>query len=327
MDIQFNQSIHVVVFIAVFILSLIAGPIFIPVLKRLKFGQTVRDDGPSAHLKKTGTPTIGGVIFLIPVLLVSIYFGGTYPKILPLAFVTLGFGAVGFIDDFIKVVKKRKDGLYAKQKMFALIVVATIFAFYVAYNTDIGMDVTIPLLGTIDSVWFFIPFTIFVLIATTNSVNLTDGLDGLATGITLTVMIFFAVVAMTDPAWDYVKVFSAMVAGGCLGFLTFNMHPAKVFMGDTGSLALGGAVGAIAIVMKMPFIILVVGAVYVLEALSVAIQVISFKSRGKRVFKMAPLHHHFELSGWKETKVVYVFWGATFLLCVMGLIVLKVGFV
>lgn len=329
MDILYLNSIQVIVFIAAFVLTLIAGPLLIPVLRRLKFGQTVRDDGPSSHLKKTGTPTMGGILFLIPILLISLFFYRSNPQILALAFVTIGFGIIGFIDDFIKVVKKRKDGLNANQKMIGLLVIATAFSFYIAQFTDIGTDIIIPFLGqdrTFDLAWLFIPFTIFVLLATTNAVNLTDGLDGLAAGITLIVMVFFTLVAMTRSEWEYVKLFSSAVAGGCLGFLAFNAHPAKVFMGDAGSLALGGAVGAAAIVMKMPLIIVIVGAVYVIETLSVMIQVGSFKLRGKRVFKMAPIHHHFELVGWKETKVVTVFYSATILFCIIGLLALRFRF-
>lgn len=331
MTLPFSISIQVVAFVITFVLALIVGPILIPVLTRFKFGQTVRDDGPQTHLKKTGTPTMGGVIFLIPALLMSIYFyyTGMFAKILPLAFVTIGFGVIGFIDDFLKIRKKSKDGLSAMQKMFGLLVIATVFAFYISY-TDLGTDIIIPFLGkniTFDLAWAFIPFTIFVLLSTTNAVNMTDGLDGLASGITLIVMVFFTLVAMTSGEWDYIKVFSAMIAGGCMGFLVYNVHPARVFMGDTGSLALGGAVGAIAIMMKLPLIILIVGAVYVIELLSVAIQVVSFKTRGKRVFKMAPIHHHFELLGWKETRVVHVFWLVTIILCIIGLLSLGIRFV
>lgn len=313
-------SIQVVVFIISFAMALIAGPILIPALTRLKFGQTVRDDGPATHLKKTGTPNIGGLIFLIPILLLSIYFGRIYPQIIPMAIATIGFGLIGFIDDFIKVKKRRKDGLYPKQKTVGLLLVAAVFAIYTAYFTDLGVDITIPFLGTINEKWFYVLFVIFVLYSITNAVNITDGLDGLAAGTTLIVMVFFTLIAMTNTEWESSMIFSSFVAGGCLGFLTFNIHPAKVFMGDTGSLALGGAVGTLAIMMKMPFIILLVGAVYVAEILSVAIQVVSFKSRGKRVFKMAPLHHHFELSGWKETKVVYSFWAVTLVLCGIGIV-------
>lgn len=329
MDTFYFNSIQVVVFIAAFIMTLIAGPLLIPVLRKLKFGQTVRDDGPSTHLRKTGTPTMGGLIFLIPVLIVSLFFARRYPQILALAFVTIGFGLIGFIDDYIKVVKKSKDGLYANQKMLGLLIIATAFSFYIAQFTDIGTDIVIPFLGsnvTFDLAWLFVPFTIFVLLSITNAVNLTDGLDGLAAGVTLIVMVFFTLVAMTKGEWDYIKLFSSAVAGGCLGFLAFNSHPAKVFMGDSGSLALGGAVGAAAILMKMPLIILIVGAIYVIEALSVIIQVGSFKLRGKRVFKMAPIHHHFELVGWKETKVVTVFYTATVIFCIIGLLALRFRF-
>lgn len=327
MNTPFYNTIQVTAFVVTFFLALIAGPVFIPALARLKFGQTVRDDGPASHFKKTGTPTMGGLIFLVPVTLVSLYYARTYPGLLPLLFVTLGFGIIGFVDDFIKVVKKRKDGLYANQKMFGLILIAASFTYYIAYHTDIGFDVSIPYIGTINSIWFFFAFTIFVLLATTNAVNITDGLDGLAAGITLIVMVFFTVVAMTRNEWGYIKVFSAIMAGSCLGFLSFNIHPAKVFMGDTGSLALGGAVAAIAIMLKMPLILLLVGGIYVVETLSVVIQVASFKLRGKRVFRMAPLHHHFELAGWKETKVVAVFWSITLILCLISFLILGFKFV
>ena len=329
---QLSIPIQIIVFIAAFMIALITGPVLIPALARLKFGQVVRDDGPASHLKKAGTPTIGGLIFLTPVLIISVYFyiTGKYPQMLPLMIVTLGFGAVGFIDDFLKIAKKRKDGLYAKQKMFALLIIAALFSFYISVYTDLGTDIIIPFMGmdhTLDLAWMFIPFTILVLLSTTNTVNLTDGLDGLLAGITLIVMIFFTLVAATRSEWDYIRVFSAAVSGGCLGFLAFNVHPAKIFMGDTGSLALGGAIGSIAIMMKIPLYILIVGAIYVIEGLSVIIQVISFKTRGKRVFKMAPIHHHFELSGWRETKVVYIFWLATVILCVIGLMALGFKFV
>jgi len=326
---HFENSVQVVAFIASFAIALITGPLIIPMLRKLKFGQTVRDDGPQSHLIKTGTPIMGGVIFMIPLIILTIFFSLRYPQILPLTLVTIGFGAIGFMDDYIKVVKKRKDGLYANQKMLGLIIIATLFAFYLVQFTGIGTSITIPFMNQttlLDLKWLFIPFTVFVLIAVTNAVNLTDGVDGLAGGVTLIVMVFFTLVAMTRGEWDYVMIFSALIAGGCLGFLAFNTHPAKVFMGDTGSLALGGAVAASAIVMKMPLIILIVGAIYVIEAISVILQVGSFKLRGKRIFKMAPIHHHFELCGWKETKIVTVFYGVTVLLCILGFIALRFKF-
>jgi len=316
--------------ISAFLAALATGLIMVPVLRKIRFGQTVRDDGPATHLKKTGTPTMGGIIFLAPIIAVSLFYADKHPGITPLLLATLGFGAVGLADDLIKVARRRKDGLYAKQKMFGLTIVAAVFAFYTAYATEAGTKIIVPFLG-MDSVyrvpaWIFIPFTILVLISTTNAVNITDGLDGLATGVTLIIMVFFTIVAMSRVGWDYVKIFSSAVAGGCLGFLAFNAYPAKVFMGDTGSLALGGAVGAVAITTGMPWILLVVGFIYVIETLSVALQVISFKTRGKRIFKMAPLHHHFELLGWRETKVVKIFWMLTALFCLMGFLTLKMRF-
>ena len=327
-NIPFNISTHVLMFIVSFFLTLALGPVFIPMLTRLKFGQTVRDDGPQSHLKKTGTPTMGGFIFLIPLLVLSVFYARFDMRILPIALVTIGFGLIGFLDDFIKVVKKRKDGLYWNQKMLGLLLIAVIFSFY-ASKSDIGTDIIIPLFGmekTIDLAWLFIPFTIVVLIAATNSVNITDGLDGLCAGVTLVVTIFFSIVAMTRSDWEYIKIFCSILSGGCLAFMAYNAHPARVFMGDMGSLALGGAVGAVSIMMKMPLVLFVAGGIYVIEALSVMIQVTSFKLTGKRVFKMAPIHHHFELLGWKEVKVVYVFWGVTILLCIISLFALGIKF-
>ncbi len=325
---NFYNSIQIVVFAATFVLTLLTGPVLIPLLTRFKFGQTVRDDGPATHLKKTGTPTMGGVIFLIPIIIMSlfIYFSGTFPKVLPLMLVTVGFGIIGFLDDMIKIIKRSKDGLSARQKMFGLLLVATVFAFYCVYG-GLTKEINIDFLGmnvSFDRIWIFILYIILLLVSTTNGANMTDGLDGLASGVTLIILITLSAVSMTKPEWDYVKVFTSITAGGCLGFLAFNMHPAKVFMGDTGSLALGGAVGAAAVVMNLPPVVLVLMcAIYGVELLSVAIQVISFKLRGKRVFKMAPIHHHFELMGWKETKVVNVFWIVTAVLCVIGLYALQ----
>lgn len=327
-NLPFNISAHVLMFIVSFVFTLAMGPVFIPFLTRLKFGQTVRDDGPKSHLKKMGTPTMGGFIFLVPLLIMSIFYARYDTRILPIVFVTIGFGIIGFLDDFIKVVKKRKDGLYWNQKMLGLLLIAVTFSFYVA-KAEIGTDIIIPLFGmekTIDLAWFFIPFTILVLISSTNAVNITDGLDGLCAGITLIVTLFFSVVAMTRSEWEYIKIFCSILSGGCLAFLAYNAHPAKVFMGDMGSLALGGAVGAVSIIMKLPLILFVAGGIYVIEALSVMIQVASFKLTGKRVFKMAPIHHHFELSGWKEVKVVYLFWVVTLLLSIVSLLALGIKF-
>jgi len=326
MNLPFEISIQVIGFIVAFVIALIVGPILIPALTRLKAGSTIRDDGPKTHLKKMGTPLMGGFIFLIPIVILSLFFAKDYPQIIALMLATVGFGVIGFIDDYIKVVLKRKDGLYAGKKMLGLLIVSAAFTFYVVQFTDLGTDIVIPFLGvdrTFDIAWVYIPLTIVTFLAITNSVNLTDGLDGLCAGVTLIVMVFFTIVAMTRSEWDYIKIFSAITAGGCLGFLAFNAHPAKIFMGDTGSLALGGAVGAIAVMMKMHLLLFIVGIIYVAEALSDIIQVMSFKLTGKRVFKMAPIHHHFELMGWKETKVVAVFWTVTAIFCVIGLLSLR----
>jgi phospho-N-acetylmuramoyl-pentapeptide-transferase len=330
LEINFFTSPQVLAFAATFLLSLIAGPIIIPLLKRLKFGQTVRDDGPATHLKKMGIPTIGGLIFIIPMILAALFFAPMYPQITPLLLVTIGFAVIGLMDDLIKVIKKNKDGLSAGQKTVGQVLVSAVFACYVALSPSLGTGMILPFLG-IDAVvelpvWLFIPFIVLIMYFFVNSVNLTDGVDGLAAGVTLIVMVFFTIVAMVRGEWDFVKLFCSITAGGCLGFLVFNIHPAKVIMGDTGSLALGGVVSSAAVVMKMPWILLVVGAIYAVESLSVIIQVGSFKLRGTRVFKMAPIHHHFELSGWKETKVVTVFWLITIVLCFIGFATLRFRF-
>jgi phospho-N-acetylmuramoyl-pentapeptide-transferase len=331
MDLEFILgSTEVAAFAGTFLLALIAGPIVIPMLRRLKFGQTIRDDGPATHLKKMGIPTIGGLIFIIPMIITTLILAPKHPDIILILLVSLGYAVIGFIDDMIKVVKKNKDGLNPKQKSFGLFLVSATFAVYIAYHPKLGTGMILPFLG-IDAVvelpvWLFIPLVIIVMYLITNSVNMTDGVDGLAAGVTLIVAVFFTIVAMARPEWDNVKLICAITAGGCLGFLVFNIYPAKVIMGDTGSLALGGVVGAAAVIMKMPWILLVAGAIYAVESLSVFIQVTSFKLRGKRVFKMAPIHHHFELSGWKETKVVGVFWLITIILCLLGFATLRLGF-
>lgn len=313
------MPIQIKAFLFMFIACVLIGPVLIPILKKLKFGQMVRDDGPSSHLTKKGTPTMGGLIFLIPLALVAVLAGRDYPALLPMMLVTLGFGAIGFIDDFIKVVLRRSLGLKARYKILGQIVIASAFSVYITYFTDIGTSIYIPFVNAFcDLGWAFIPFAVLVIISATNAVNITDGLDGLAAGITLVITVFFVMAAMVRPADEYVSVFSAAVAGGCLGFLVFNIHPARVFMGDTGSLALGGAVAAMAIMLRLPLLLLIVGGVYVLETLSVIVQVASFRISRKRIFKMAPLHHHFELAGWSESAVVTVFWAATVALSLLG---------
>ena len=309
-------------FLLSFSVTLLLGYLLIPALKKLKFGQTIRDDGPSSHLKKAGTPTMGGIMFLVPALVILCILSMEYKDTLPLLMLTLGFGTVGFIDDYIKIIKKSKNGLSAAQKALGLLIVSTFFTFYIVFVAHIGTEMILPLSGMTETitipVWLYIPLTVFTLFATTNSVNLTDGVDGLAAGVTLIVMVFFTVIASVGTESSGVMLYTAIIAGGCLGFLMFNAHPAKVFMGDCGSLALGGAVAVAAIVLKIHWVLLFAGVIYVLEALSDIIQVISYKMRKKRVFKMAPLHHHFELSGWNEWKIVVVFYLVTIVFCMIG---------
>ncbi len=318
-----DYNIYIICIISAFILALAAGPIFIPVLTRLKFGQTVRDDGPQSHLKKTGTPTMGGVIILIPAALVALAFSRDKDLILVLI-TTLLFGLIGFADDFIKVVKKRSLGLRAYQKIIAQLLVSLLLAYITAGISQVGTKILIPFTGFyFDLGVMYIPFIIFLIIATTNSVNLTDGLDGLAGGVTVVVLGFFSVIALVTKH-SGILIFCGALIGALLGFLRFNSHPAQVFMGDTGSLALGGAIAALAVVTRLPLFVIIIGAVYVLEALSVMIQVAYFKKTGgKRIFKMAPFHHHLELSGWAETKVVSVFIITTVILCLIGILALN----
>lgn len=308
-----------------FLITLILGPIMIPLLRRLKIGQSVRDDGPQTHLKKTGTPTMGGIIMFMALVITVLTSGEfEYKDMYVLLISTFGFGLIGFIDDYIKVVKRRSLGLRAYQKLIGQVILATMLAIYQSSTSAWEAELIVPFLGdTLDIGILYIPFIIFVVVGTVNSVNLTDGLDGLASGVTLIVMAFFGLVAL-DRGANSVTIFSAALAGACLGFLIHNAYPAKVFMGDTGSMGLGGAVAAIAILLNIPLVIPIVGGVYFIEAISVIMQVTSFKLTGKRVFLMAPLHHHFEQKGWKETKVVAVFWTATVILCLIGILSLKI---
>ncbi len=319
--------LQIIVFGIAFILALLSGVVFLPILRRLKFGQTVRDDGPQTHLVKQGIPTMGGVIFLVPMVLVGGYFAINDTNMAALILTTLGFGLVGFIDDYIKVIRKNKDGLKPKQKMLGLLAVSACFTAYVIMMTDAGDKTVIPFIGLDNPltipVFLFIPFCIFILLAYTNAVNLTDGLDGLAGSITMIVLVFFTVVAMMNEEWSTIKLFCAILAGSCLGFLAYNLHPAKVIMGDLGALALGGAVASVSILLQMPLILVIAGMVYFVENISVILQVGYYKKTGKRIFKMAPIHHHFELLGWKETKVVTVFLIVTVVFCVIAFFSLR----
>lgn len=309
--------------IIAFLISVALGPVIIPFLRKLKFGQTVRDDGPQSHLKKNGTPTMGGIIFLISVIITSCFYVKDYPQIIPILFVTVGFGVIGFLDDYIKIVLKRSEGLTPSQKMFGQIIVTGIFAVYMYKFSGISMEMIVPFFPgvTLDLGIFTIPVMFLAIIGTVNGVNFTDGLDGLATSVTIMVAVFFGVVALGvgSGVWPI----ACAVIGALLGFLLFNVHPASVFMGDTGSLALGGFVASIAYMLQMPVFILIVGLIYWIEIFSVIIQVGYFKiSHGKRIFRMAPIHHHFELGGWSETKVVAVFTIVTAMLCLVGLMAL-----
>ncbi|MBR5228795.1 MAG: phospho-N-acetylmuramoyl-pentapeptide-transferase [Firmicutes bacterium] len=319
-----NNPLQIIITIAVaFIISAILGPIVIPVLRRIKAGQSIREDGPQAHLSKAGTPTMGGVMIILSVVITCISVGRGLNgdmAILLLSFILCG--GIGFFDDFIKVVKKRNLGLTAKQKLLFQIVIAVIIAFYQSKVSVYGTSIYVPIWKDyLNLGWFYIPFIAFVLVAMVNAVNLTDGLDGLASGCTVIVALFLAIVG-GSLGYTSQTIFSAAIAGACLGFLLFNRYPAKVFMGDTGSLALGGALAVAAIMMNIELILPIAGGVFVAECLSVIIQVACFKKTGKRVFRMAPLHHHFELGGWKETKVVLVFWSVTLLLCVLSMFML-----
>ena len=300
-------------------ISVVLSPIVIPFLKKLKFGQFVRDDGPESHLKKSGTPTMGGLIILISIVVTSLIYIKDYPRIIPVLFATLGFGIIGFLDDYIKVVMKRSLGLRAWQKMLGQLVVTGIFAYYIYAHTDLGTEMIIPFWGkTVDIGWIYYVLLFVVMLGTVNGANFTDGLDGLASSVTVLIATFFTIVAIGYNSG--VEPITCATVGSLLGFLVYNVYPARVFMGDTGSLALGGFVASTAYVLRMPLIILIVAFVYFAEVLSVMIQVTYFKKTGKRVFKMAPIHHHFELCGWPETKVVSIFSIVTAILCLIGIL-------
>lgn len=304
-----------------FIISLILGPIIIPILRRLKVGQSIREDGPKSHLQKSGTPTMGGVIFLIALIITIITSGIVNTDTIVLISTTFGFALIGFIDDYIKIVKKRNLGLRAYQKLLGQIILAIILAIYQSKTSEAGTKLLIPFLKNqyLDIGIMYIPFIVFVVVGTVNSVNLTDGLDGLSSGVSIIVLSFFSLVALTSGA-SSVSMFAAALTGACLGFLIHNAYPAKVFMGDTGSLALGGAIVSISILLNMTLFLPIVGGIFFAETLSVIIQVTSFKLTGKRVFLMSPLHHHYEHKGYKETSIVGVFWLITAVLCLIGTI-------
>ena len=306
--------------IIAFAISALLCPAVIPFLHKLKFGQQIRQEGPQAHLKKAGTPTMGGLIILGSIIITSLFYLRDYPKIIPVLFLTLGFGVIGFLDDYLKVVLKRSDGLMPGQKMACQIVVTAVFAFYLVNFTDVSLAMKIPFFPEyeLNLGILAIPVLFIAVIGTVNGVNFTDGLDGLASSVTIMVATFFSVVAIGTNSG--IEPITCAVVGALMGFLLFNVYPAKIFMGDTGSLALGGFVAGTAYMLQMPLFILIVGLIYLVEVLSVMIQVTYFKAtHGKRFFKMAPIHHHFELCGWSETRIVAVFTVITAILCLIAL--------
>ncbi len=311
-----------------FAISVILGFIIIPILKKLKVGQIERDDGPKSHLKKQGTPTMGGIIIIISMI---ITITGTYiylitngqlelaNKLIPMTILIIGFGLIGFIDDFKKLVLKNTEGLKPSYKMLGLLIISTAYVIYLIQGLQLGTQTYIPILKMyIDiPIYLYIPFAILVILATTNAINLTDGIDGLSSSICVIIITSLVIAGIIFNVLE-VSIFGSAVIGSVLGFLMFNLHPAKVFMGDTGSLLLGGVISGMALYLKMPLILIIIALVPVLETLSVIIQVTYYKKTGKRIFKMAPLHHHFELLGWRENKVVIVFSLITLFTCVLG---------
>ncbi|MGZ3710287.1 MAG: phospho-N-acetylmuramoyl-pentapeptide-transferase [Bdellovibrionota bacterium] len=322
------------------VIALFLGPVFIGWLKKLQMGQVVRTDGPQTHLKKSGTPTMGGILILFSMVVSLLLWGDLESKEFWIVlFVTVAYGVIGWVDDYRKVVRKNPKGLSAKQKLFFQSIVAAVAAWLLLHFTSVNSELHVPFFKhfALDLGWFYYPFCLCVIVGASNAVNLTDGLDGLAIGPVITTAGTFmalAYVAGHVKIAEYLEipyiagaselsVYAAAMAAAGLGFLWFNSHPAQVFMGDVGSLALGGGIGALAVVTKNEILLLVVGGVFVMEALSVMIQVISFKTRGKRVFRMAPLHHHFELKGWPEPKVIVRFWIISILLAIAALSTLK----
>lgn len=310
------EGINIFGFGIALIMTVALMPVFIPLLKRMKFGQSIREEGPESHLKKTGTPTMGGLVFLISiivtVLIVAAFNGVLTTQVVILLIVLFGYGLIGFLDDFIKVVLKRNLGLTSLQKLLAQIVIAVLSFFLLranGFDTALGIPFTD---ASIELGWVYVLFIVFWLVGFSNAVNLTDGLDGLVAGTASIAFAAFGILAIVQQETG-IALFTFAVAGGLIGFLVFNKYPAKVFMGDTGSLALGGALAMVSILLKQELLLLLIGLVFVIETASVILQVGSFKLRKKRIFKMSPIHHHFELSGWSEWKVVTVFWGVGFI--------------
>ncbi len=302
-----------------FVIAVLIGPYVINMLKKLKAGQTEREEGLESHQKKTGTPTMGGVIFLIPVVIIGCFYAASHKEVIPVLILTIGFGIIGFLDDYIKVVRKHNLGLRAWQKILGQFIVTMIFSLYVMNFTDISLAMRVPFTDfVLDFGIFNVPVLFFIALGTANGTNFTDGVDGLCASVTAVVAAFFAVAGMHNAA-SGAEVMSSAMVGALLGYLVYNVYPGKVMMGDTGSLAIGGFVTGIAYVMQMPIFIVIVGFIYAFEVISVIMQVSYFKiTHGKRIFRMAPIHHHFEKGGWSETKVVNVFTTVTVLLCLVA---------
>ena len=323
------MDFEIKILLITFAISVICGIITIPMLKKLKIGQIERDDGPASHLKKQGTPTMGGIIMIVAIIIATvgacIFFSVTnnqelIKRLIPLLIITIAFGMIGFIDDFKKLVLKNTDGLKPKYKMLGLLIIAVIYVLFLVYGFNLGTDTYIPIFKIYINipVFLYIPLAVLVILSTTNAINLTDGVDGLASSVSCLIITCLTVIGISNQMYE-VSIFGSIVIGATLGFLIFNLHPAKVFMGDTGSLMLGGVISSIALYLKMPLLLVLIAIIPVLEALSDIIQVMYYKKTGKRVFKMAPLHHHFELSGWKENKIVVVFSLITLIACAVGL--------
>ena len=321
---QYQNKILLLAFGASVILSLI----IVPILRKLKVGQIEREEGPKSHLKKQGTPTMGGIIMILVIIALGGFLYYDFSKdqievaksLLPLLGVAIGFGFIGFIDDFKKLILKNTKGLSPKAKMLGLLIVAVAYTIVLVYVFDIGTDIYIPFVKEYITlrIWLYIQFAVLVMLAATNAINLTDGIDGLSTSITTIMLTCLTIISILLGVKE-VTAFGSILIGTCLGFLLFNLHPAKVMMGDTGSLMLGGSIAGISLYLKMPLLLLIIAIIPIIETLSVMIQVAYFKKTGNRVFKMTPIHHHFELSGWKENKIVSVFSLITLVFCIIGL--------
>ena len=323
-----NYGIVKPVLIAFFV-SVLLSPMMIRYLHKLKFGQFIRGEGPESHLKKSGTPTMGGIIMIIAIIIavtgtyIFLHLSGNQEiaqKLFPMLLITIGYGLIGFIDDFKKLVLKNTDGLKPRYKMLGLLIIAVAYVLFLIYGFKIGTETYIPILKTYINIpeIIYIPFAILVILGTTNAVNLTDGIDGLSSSVSAIIITCLTVIGISNQVYE-VSIFGSIVIGATLGFLMFNLHPAKVFMGDTGSLMLGGVISGLALYLKMPLLLLLIAIIPVVETLSVIIQVTYFKKTGNRVFKMTPLHHHYELSGWRENKIVVVFSLITLVACFIGL--------